>query len=608
MAYPKVQEAADSAQWIRKSKDLLDSLNIGFLLLDAEDNVLEANESFLEMTGATTESIVGRNVRDFYRKSDYEAMRREELSLQRQGSYQYQFEFFLYSSQHDGKIPVLVNVSTNFNHKRVPVSQNVLITDISEQKRIQAELEAANQALIASRDRLRNEKNKLETILFGIGDCVTIFDLDGGLILSNPKGRQIRGSRATPLLSLGAGNQGEISLPVGEEKRYFFGQIEAIHDHQGQIYAFAEILRDITHQKRLEEREQELFRIKQEIRRSQLETELIGASQAMQEVFDLIVRCADVDSTVLITGETGVGKEMVAKAIHAQSDRRNKPFVAINCSAIPETLLESELFGHVKGAFTGAVSDRRGLFREAHEGTIFLDEVGDLSGSLQAKILRVLQEKEIRPVGGNQTYQTDVRVLAATHRDLQSMVAERSFRDDLYYRLAVITMDIPPLRERTEDVLPLADRFIRTQVGNYSHPNLSLDHQAQQILLDYHWPGNIRELANCIEHAAAMTNGPLITRDNLPVQILSGLHSPTRPPCSQVREAQPDPESARSQNAPQHSSAPSLQEVERNAILNALRHHRYNQTLAAADLGISRVTLWRKIKQYSLFEGEAAHG
>jgi len=322
----------------------------------------------------------------------------------------------------------------------------------------------------------------------------------------------------------------------------------------------------------------------------------------MQKVFDLILRCAEVDSTVLILGETGVGKELAAKAIHKQSARKEKPFVEVNCNAIPETLLESELFGHVKGAFTGALSERLGLFREAQGGTLFLDEVGDLSGALQGKLLRALQEREIRPVGGGRTYPVDLRVIAATNKDLKTLVDKGSFREDLYYRVAVIPLSLPPLRNRREDILELSKHFIEKYGKETGKASVKLDRHTQQILLEYSWPGNVRELENCVEHAIAMTRGPYIIPNDLPVQIALTSHHERRD--SKVPEAEATesvttgmPASADTTLA---TPAMSMREAERRAILKALRLHNGNRTLAAKELGISRATVWRKMKKYSI--------
>ncbi|MFH1136103.1 MAG: sigma 54-interacting transcriptional regulator [Pseudomonadota bacterium] len=555
-------------------KSLLDSLNVGFALMDMDFGFLDVNENLLKMTGAPRRLVVGHHTSEFYSPRDFERLKALDLPLQKQRSYQ--FEFFV-PTMDGGAIPALFNISINYNESGQPETTNATIIDIREQKRIQAELEEANRALKAGRDTLEDEKKKLEAILFGIGDSVTVFDLERNIILSNPKGLEVRGQRRTPLLPLIPGLQREISLEVGSEQRRFLGQVEAIRDRNGDICAFAEIFKDVTHQIRLEEKELELSRIKREIRRVELEERMIGISPAMQKVFDLILRCAEVDSSVLVLGETGVGKELAARAIHAQSSRKEKPFVAVNCGALPETLLESELFGHVKGSFTGAVTSRPGLFREAEGGTLFLDEVGDLSPALQVKLLRALQEKEIRPVGGSQAFQVDVRVITATNRDLKTLVEQGRFRHDLYYRVAVIPLIIPPLRDRKEDILALAEHFIRKHGKKLQKVGAALDRGAFRILQGYSWPGNIRELENCVEHALAMSRGAFLTAEDLPLGLL------TAPTIPIPTAATPRP---RSGNA-------LAEEMEH--IKEALRKTGGHRAQAARELGMSRTTLWRKM-------------
>ncbi len=528
------------------------------------------------MTGATREQLIGHNNREFYSKEEFTRLQEIAGPLQRMGAYQ--FEFVLPTATGE-RIPVIYNSFINVDSEGRPESINVMITDIRQQKRAQAELERANRELIASRERLEKEKKKLEAILFGIGDCVTIFDMDGNIILSNPRGTEIRGNRPTSFLPLQSGSQKNITIKMKGAGRTFNARLEAIRDADGTPFAFVEILEDITDQLMLGERERELERIRRDMSRSEVKANMVGISGAMNKVFDLVLRCAEVDSTVLVLGETGVGKELAARAIHANSARKDKPFVTVNCGALPETLLESELFGHTKGAFTGAISERTGLFREAHGGILFLDEIGDLSLPLQVKLLRALQEKEVRPVGGDRAHSVDVRVVAATNRDLAELVSQGQFRNDLYYRIAVIPLWIPPLRERKEDILPLAEHFIKKHRKGGKKQPAGLDHSAQKALLDYSWPGNIRELENAIEHALAMARGPLLTSDDLPVQVVVG----------------PRTASAGAANLEQKSI-----EAEREAILAALRKHRGNRTRAAKELGVSRVTLWRKVTMYGI--------
>ncbi|MEW6264773.1 MAG: sigma 54-interacting transcriptional regulator [Thermodesulfobacteriota bacterium] len=563
--------------WPPDHRQLLDSLNIGFALMDLDDQILEVNETLVRMAGWSREAVVGQKASRFYGPEEYEHLRRIGFSRRKEAFFQ--FESFLLTA--DGsRVPVLFNSSINKDAQGQPVSFSILITDIRAQKAAQAELESANQALSTGRDTLAREKGLLEAILFGIGDCVTVFDQERNILLCNPQGREIRSGRRTPLLPLVGGLEREIEIEVRGEARRFLGRVEAVKDPRGQVYAFAEILKEVTHQVRLAEKERELTHIRREIRRRDLGREIVGVGRAMSRVFELILRCAEVDATILLLGETGVGKELVARAIHTQSSRKERPFVAVNCGALPEALLESELFGHVKGAFTGAISDQAGLFREAQGGVLFLDEIGDLGPPLQIKLLRALQEKEVRPVGGGRAQAVDVRVMAATNRDLLELVHQGRFRSDLYYRIAVIPVEVPPLRVRPEDIGPLVEHFLAKH-GRTGKPRPALDRSAWRLLRAYDWPGNVRELENSIEHALALVRGPEITAADLPIQM-------TRPPAvgrgAEFRFAG----STRSPAG------------EKEVIRAALERHQGHRGKTARALGISRSTLWRKMTMLGL--------
>ncbi len=306
---------------------------------------------------------------------------------------------------------------------------------------------------------------------------------------------------------------------------------------------------------------------------------LIGKSRAMQEVFRKLKLSADSDVAVLITGESGTGKELAAKAIHSQSARRDKPFLAINCSAIAETLLESELFGHVKGSFTGAASDKIGLFEAAHQGTLFLDEIGDVSPAIQVKLLRVLQEREIRRVGDSRTRKVDVRLVTATNKDLKKLVAGGAVREDFFYRIHVYEIRMPPLRERTEDIPLLVDHFIDELCRKKGRSVDGIARDALQLMTDYHWPGNVRQLRNAIEHACVTVTGDRICYHDLPPELRAphGRPSADLPPSLSAEE-----------------------QAEREQIVAALKQTGGNRTKAAELLGTSRVTLWKKIGKYSI--------
>ncbi len=310
---------------------------------------------------------------------------------------------------------------------------------------------------------------------------------------------------------------------------------------------------------------------------------LIATNSAMLQVCEMIQRVAPTAATVLINGESGTGKEVIARTIHNTSPRKEKPWVAVNCAALPEHLLESEMFGHVKGAFTGAVSDKEGLFETADGGTLFLDEISSLPLLLQGKLLRVLQEKEIRRVGGTKNIPIDVRVIAASNTNLEQMVVQGVFRADLYYRFAVITLDIPPLRERPEDILPLARHFIKTETAGFkSMPTLS--HEAADVLLAYKWPGNVRELENAIKHAVTFLQDDVITVELLPPRIIS--------------RAQENKNSQTAQNAASGSNTSLkgfLKRKEKEYLEQILSSTHGDKEKAAQTLQVSLATLYRKL-------------
>ncbi len=306
---------------------------------------------------------------------------------------------------------------------------------------------------------------------------------------------------------------------------------------------------------------------------------LIGRSQAMLVVFRLLEILEVSDATLLLTGASGTGKEVVARAAHARSPRRAGPFVAVNCAALPEQLLESELFGHVRGAFTGAVRDRVGRFELAAGGTLFLDEVGDTSTALQAKLLRVLQERTYQRVGESSEREADVRVIAATNRDLEAMVAAGEFRDDLYYRLRVVPIHIPPLSERRADIAPLANHLL-ARVGARHGRLLQLSPDALRVMLAFAWPGNVRQLENALEFAVAVCQGQTIHVSDLPPELQAD--SPTAP-----KAAAPVPLAA-------------SDELGREAIVQALEANRWRREAAAEVLGISRTTLWRRMRELGI--------
>jgi transcriptional regulator with GAF, ATPase, and Fis domain len=290
----------------------------------------------------------------------------------------------------------------------------------------------------------------------------------------------------------------------------------------------------------------------------------------------------------LVLGESGTGKELIARAIHYASPRKEKPLIKVNCAALPENLLESELFGHEKGAFTGAVARRIGRFEQADQGTLFLDEIGDLSPALQSKLLRVLQEKEFERVGSNQTIKVDVRMIAATNRNLEEAIRRGTFREDLYYRLNVVTISLPPLRERKEDIPPLLDHFLRKYSRENNRETVALSKEAKERLMNYHYPGNIRELENIIERAVILCRGNTVTTQDLPLNL-------------QESEGEESLKRARESG---RSLPEVLEEIEKHRITQALQKSGGVQTKAADELGISERVLRYKMKKHKLAEKE----
>lgn len=345
-----------------------------------------------------------------------------------------------------------------------------------------------------------------------------------------------------------------------------------LRDQNQEVIGAVETLTDLTE---IEKREQQLEAFRRQLSAEDAFQNIIGRSSRMQQVFDLITNAGASEAPVIVLGESGTGKELAARAVHNLSSRQNGPLVKVNCAALTESLLESELFGHVKGAFTGAVSGRQGRFEAAHGGSIFLDEIGDISPATQVKLLRVLEEKIIERVGDNTPRHVDVRIITATNRDLAQLVEEGGFRQDLYYRIKVIPIQLPPLRQRVEDIPLLAESFfqrIKLKTGKESIQGISP--KAMEMLQLYPWPGNVRELRSAMEFAFVACHEPLIQ----PFHLQPGLDRVNRA----VTDMTPPGDD------------------EQQELAQALRHARGNQTQAARILGISRVTVWNRIKKYGL--------
>jgi len=442
----------------------------------------------------------------------------------------------------------------------------------------------------------RREADKFfNVILNSIADGVFTTDNDGKITFMNKAGEEITGfsnrealgrhcfdifradicqSRCALKETLKTKKE-IINLPAtilkkGGQKVPISISTAVLKNERGQIIGGVETFRDLS---AIEE-------LKKELSQKYTLGDIISKNYLIHDIFNILPNIAESDSTVLIQGASGTGKELFANAIHNISRRKTKPFVKVNCGALPDTLLESELFGYVKGAFTDAKKDKPGRFALANEGTIFLDEVGDMSPSLQVKLLRVLQEKEYEPLGSTGSRKTDVRIIAASNRDLSKLVNEGKFRDDLFYRLNVVRIELPPLFERREDIPLLVDAFIRKFNAKTGKQVMGVSDQALRLLLKYDYPGNVRELENIIEHAFVLCGGNRIDVDCLPRELT-------------MKQGETD------------SFAPLKEEhpfgrAEAEVVKRILEKHQGNRIKAARELGISRATLWRKIKRYRL--------
>ena len=343
-----------------------------------------------------------------------------------------------------------------------------------------------------------------------------------------------------------------------------------LRDKKGQIVGGAETFRDLS----------EIEALKNELTAKYKIGDFISHSPAMKRIFELIPALANSSSTVLIQGETGTGKEILAKAIHSSGDRQKEPFIAINCGAIPENLLESELFGYKKGAFTGANNDKPGRFAQAGKGTIFLDEIGEISLALQVKLLRVLQEKTYEPLGSNKSKTTNARIIAATNKDLKKMIKSGTFREDLYYRINVINLKVPPLKDRIQDIPYLVDHFIN-RFNHLQHRQVSeISPEIINALMAYHWPGNIRELENSIERAFILCSGNTLELSCFSEEITGNIPPRPSPEANMINKT--------------------MQETERQLILATLKRNNFNRAATAKELRIHKTTLYRKIKALNI--------
>ena len=442
-----------------------------------------------------------------------------------------------------------------------------------------------------------------KTIFDTLQDGLMVIDVEGNVLAANPAAERLTGYKADELIGSncrilnctgcilygrGSGKDWCSLFEKGEVRAkkclitkknlkasHVLKNASVLYDSDGEMIGSIETLTDISE---LIQQQQEIESLRKSCRLDEGFHGMLGESPAMQQMFGLIENVSQTEAPVLIYGQSGTGKELVARAIHETSLRANKPFIKVNCAALNENLLESELFGHEKGAYTGADRTRIGRFEAAHGGTIFLDEIGDIPPSTQVKLLRVLEEKEIERVGDHRPISVDVRIISATNKDLDNLIAQEMFREDLLFRINVFPLNCPPLAQRTEDIPMIVQNFIDQNVGKGGKTITGLTPEAMETILSYDWPGNVRELRNAIEYAFVLCPGGWIGKEHLPPKI-EGFDQKT---------------------ASGAKTGPRSRKTERDNLLKVLRQVNGNQSEAARALGVSRVTIWKRIKKYGV--------
>ena len=442
-----------------------------------------------------------------------------------------------------------------------------------------------------------------KTIVDTLQDGLMVLDPEGNILAMNPAAEILTGYTADELVGQncrtlnctgcevygrGSGEQwcslfvkGNVKAKkclISQKDRralHVIKNASVLRDSDGNMIGAVETLTDISE---IVRQQQEIETLRKSCRLEDEHHGLLGESTPMRRMFELITNVAQTDAPVLINGQSGTGKELVARAIHEDSVRKDKPFIKVNCAALNENLLESELFGHEKGAYTGADRTRIGRFEAAHGGTIFLDEIGDIPLAIQVKLLRVLEEKEIERVGDHKPISVDVRVISATHKDLDALINQGAFREDLFFRINVFPLSCPPLSERYEDIPLLIQSFIEQNAQKSGKKIVGLMPEALELLYDYHWPGNVRELRNTIEYAFVLCPGNWIGKEHLPPKLATG----------------------KTKTLPKSGKRSAFRDNGRVELINILRQVNGNQSEAARMLGVSRVTVWKRIKKYNI--------
>jgi PAS domain S-box-containing protein len=574
---PKVKPAGQDS--MSSYDELIEELPDGYAELDLEGNLVRFNKALVAMYSRTAEELKNLSYKEFLDPQTIAKIRQENQNVCRTGQTN-RFQVYEINCK-DGQKKVVEGSITIKKVNGKVAGFRGFWRDVTERKR-------AEQALA-------EQQSRLEAIFTSVKEAIVALDASGRMINANRAVETICGVAldaltgqpfAQTLALCSRSCQRVVQEALCGKTAIKEQQIQCNrHTRPYQVVVFNTsplmapdgrsmgallVIRDIT----------ELQGLEKELRGRYKFQNIIGKSKKMQEIYDLLENLANLETTVLITGESGTGKELLAKALHYAGGRSHKPFVRVNCSALSENLLESELFGHVKGAFTGAVKDRQGRFQTADGGTLLLDEIGDISPLIQLKLLRVLQEKEFERVGESAPHKVDVRVIASTNKDLRARVKNGEYREDLYYRLKVMEITLPALRDRIEDIPLLVDHFCRILRERYNKGIQGVSSAVLSQFMNYAWPGNIRELEHGLEHAFVLCNGPAIELEHLPVEIRD--HVSMAPAACHPKL---------------HKKGFAAQDT-----LQVLEKCRWNKTKAALLLGIDRKTLHRKIKQFHLLE------
>ncbi|WP_035276379.1 sigma-54-dependent Fis family transcriptional regulator [Desulforegula conservatrix] len=556
-------------------KGIIETLEDGFIETDLKGNTTRFNKAFCELCGYPPKETPGLSYRTYMDKENAENVYSTFNKVYKSGIPNKAFDYEIIRK--DGtKRNVEISIAVLKDSSGIVNGFRCIMRDVTKRKKAEAEI--------------IRQRNSLAAIFRSVDDAIITVDLNLDITEINEAAGKICGipsdSKGKGFLCLDNSVCGQTCRNVIEETLKIKKPIRnhlvtcgrftnpmqrvsmsctPLEDHNGCFIGAVLVIRDITR----------LMDLEQELKKRDGFHQMIGKSREMQNIYRLIEDISDYEATVLITGESGTGKELVARAIHNSGNRSFKPFVTVNCSALAENLLESELFGHVKGAFTGAVRDHVGRFQAADGGTILLDEIGDISPVIQLKLLRVLQEKEFEKVGDSRSVKVDVRVIACTHKDLKEKVRRGEFREDLYYRLKVLEIKLPPLRDRLDDLPLLIDHFISVYENRFRITAEGVNDDVICAFMNYKWPGNIRELEHAIERAIILGKGSLISLSHIPAEIKTGTRLSQKPESVSMEHEVKD-------------------------ILEALEKTGWNKAKAARILGISRKTLYKKIIKHNL--------